>query len=185
MENTSRNNEATSAESATPLRLPKNRFDGTTGLRELMLLELQGLYFSEKLWVKAFPKIIKNASSFDLIETISQHAEATKKQIIRLEDIFEEFREKPLMQRSLAMEYLLEDIEQMIDATKFGIVRDAGIVLSLHKLEHWEIGVYSTLEIYAENLQLDNIQQWIQDSLNEEKVAQMRLAKIATSLRYY
>jgi len=185
MENAHKFPEQHSEENTPNLKQPKNRFDGATGLRELMLLELQALYFTEKMLVKAFPKMIKNACSFDLIETISQHAEVTKKQIIRIEDTFEQLTEKPIMQRCEAIETMLDEIEQIIEATKFGIVRDAGIVLSLHKIEHYEIAAYSILETYAENLREEQIQQWIHLSLNEEKIAQMRLSKIATTLRYY
>ncbi len=185
MENARKNPESSSEENTAHLRPSKNRFDGATGLRELMLLELQALYFTEKMLVKAFPKIIKNACTFELIETISQHADTTKKQIIRIEDSFEELTEKPIMQRCEAIENMLDEIEQIMDATKFGIVRDAGIVLSLHKIEHYEIAAYSILETYAENLREEQIQQWIHLSLNEEKIAQMKLAKIATTLRFY
>lgn len=185
MENARKNPEFSSEETTAHLKQTKNRFDGATGLRELMLLELQALYFTEKMLVKAFPRMIKNACSFELIEAISQHAEVTKKQIIRIEDTFDQLTEKPIMQRCEAIENMLDEIEQIIEASKFGIVRDAGIVLSLHKIEHYEIAAYSILETYAENLCEEQIQQWIHLSLNEEKIAQMRLAKIATTLRFY
>jgi hypothetical protein len=40
------------------------KFDGIIGLREVILNELQSLYYVEKALLKAFPKMIKNACSF-------------------------------------------------------------------------------------------------------------------------
>jgi ferritin-like metal-binding protein YciE len=161
------------------------KFDGASGLRDLLLMEMQSMYYIEKAVAKSFPKIIKNACSFELIEAITLHQEDTKKQIIRIEDSFAALNEEPLLQRCEAIECLLQEIDAMVDLTKFGLVRDAGLVLALHKIEHYEIASYSVLATYAENLKEVLIADWLAESLNEEKVAEMRLAKIANSIQFY
>jgi ferritin-like metal-binding protein YciE len=58
-------------------------------------------------------------------------------------------------------------------------------VLALQKIEHYEIAAYSILAIYAENLKEETTQLLLEESLNEEKIAELRLAKIATSIQFY
>jgi len=158
----------------------KPKHNGTLGFRDILLMELRTIYYTEKVLSKAFPKIIKNACSYELIEAITIHQEDTKNQIIRIEDIFAALNENPILQRCQAIDCLLQEIDDMVELTKFGSIRDAGIVLSLHKIEYYEIASYSILNSYAENLQEEHCAELLFKSLNEEKVAQMRLAKIAS-----
>lgn len=162
----------------------KPKFNGAIGLRELILNELKSLYYVEKALLKAFPKMIKNSCSFELIEAITIHFEETKTHVIRLEDIFLVLNENPILQRCLAIENLIQDIDTIIDETKFGSVRDAGIVLTLHKIEHYEIATYSILATFVENIDENSIAELLDLSLNEEKVTELRLEKIANSIRF-
>jgi ferritin-like metal-binding protein YciE len=163
----------------------KNRFDGESGLRDLLYNELKSLYYVEKTLSKVFPKLIKNSCSFELIEAITIHQEETKLQVIRLEDVFALLGENPILERCLTIESMLENIDTNIEDTKFGTVRDAGIVLGLHQIEHYEIATYGTLATFAENLNELKVAELLSETINEEKIAQLRLAKIANTIRYY
>lgn len=167
------------------VRPTKHRFDGESGLRDLFFNELKSLYYVEKALLKIFPKLIKNACSLELIEALTIHQEETKLQVIRLEDIFTLFNEEPILQRCTIIESMIENIDGYIEDTKFGTVRDAGLVLGLHRIENFEIAAYSTLAIYAENLNEFQIAAFLAETVNEEKIAQLRLAKIAHTIRYY
>ncbi|WP_298225160.1 DUF892 family protein [Flavobacterium sp.] len=165
-----------------PVRI---KFDGPTGLRDLLVQELKSMYYVEKAMLKAFPKMIKHACNYELIEAITIHLADTKKQVIRLEDTFMFLEEPPILYRSQAIECMLQEIDDIVELTKFGLVRDAGIILALHKIEHYEIATYTILSIYAETLKVYDIQILMAESLNEEKVAQMRLAKIAQTIQFH
>lgn len=160
------------------------KFDGIIGLREVILNELQSLYYVEKALLKAFPKMIKNACSFELIEAITLHFEETKQQVIRLEDAFLALNENPKLKRCQAIEQLINDVDCTIENTKFGAIRDAGILLSLQKIEHYEIATYSILSTYAESSNENAIAELLAISLNEEKVTELRLEKISNSIRF-
>ena len=167
------------------VRPTKQRFDGESGLRDLIYNELKSVYYLEKTLSKVFPKLIKNSCSFELIEAITIHQEETKLQIIRVEDVFSLLGEDPILERCLTIESMLENIETNIDDTKFGTVRDAGIVLGLQRIEYFEIATYATLATYAENLNELKVAELLSETINEEKVAQLRFAKIANTIRYY
>lgn len=162
----------------------KFKFSGTTQISELLLNEIKSLYYIEKALLKAFPKIIKNACSFELIEAITIHYEETKNHIIRLEDVFLCSNENPLLQRNHAIECLINEIDSVIDNTKFGNVRDAGIVLALSKIEHYEIATYNILSTYAATINENAIAELLAESLNEEKITELRLNKIADAIQF-
>jgi ferritin-like metal-binding protein YciE len=90
----------------------------------------------------------------------------------------------PTLQRCQAIEQLIQDVESTIENTKFGTIRDAGILLSLQKIEHYEIAAYSILSTYAESSNENAIAELLAISLNEEKVTELRLEKISNSIRF-
>jgi ferritin-like metal-binding protein YciE len=185
MENAKKNENDFSVRKENQIESIKPKFDGEAGLKDLLVQELQMMYYLEKTVSKSFPKIIKNSCNFELIEALYIHQKDTEKQLLRIEESFNLLQVKPILQRCVAIEAMVEELDEMIEITKFGIIRDAGIILSLHKIEHYEIASYSILTLYAENLKLDKIQTLLDLSLNEERVAQMRLAKIANTIRFY
>jgi ferritin-like metal-binding protein YciE len=185
MENAKKNENDFSVQKENQIESIKPKFDGEAGLNDLLVQELQMMYYLEKTVSKSFPKIIKNSCNFELIEALYIHQKDTEKQLLRIEESFNLLQVKPILQRCVAIEAMVEELDEMIEITKFGMIRDAGIILSLHKIEHYEIASYSILTLYAENLKLDKIQTLLDLSLNEEKVAQMRLAKIANTIRFY
>lgn len=160
------------------------KFDGIAGLREVILNELKSLYYVEKALLKAFPKMIKNACSFELIEALTLHFEETKLHVIRIEDSFLALNTHPTLHRCQAIEQLIQDVESTIENTKFGTIRDAGILLSLQKIEHYEIATYSILSTYAKNSDEHAIAELLAISLNDEKVTELRLEKISNSIRF-
>ncbi len=185
MENARKPTENEPASFENELRFIKPKFDGETGLRDLLLKELKSMYYVEKVVSKAFPKLIKNACNYELIEAISIHQEDTKNQISRIEIAFDSLHEIATFERCEAIEFMIAELDTIIDATKFGMIRDAGMILSLHKIEHYEIASYSILTVYAENLKENGLLELLEKSLNEEKIAQMRLAKIASTIQFY
>ncbi len=159
--------------------------DVELSLKDLLLSEIRSMYYIEKALLKTFPKMIKNACSFELIEALTFHQDVAKLQITRLEEIFLHLNEKPILERCKALEFIITELEEVIDKTKFGTVRDAGIVLKLHKIATFEVATYSLLTIFAENLHQNIIFDLLFKSLNEEKVIEMRLIKIANAIRFH
>jgi ferritin-like metal-binding protein YciE len=58
-------------------------------------------------------------------------------------------------------------------------LRDAGLIASAQKLEHYEIAAYGTVAALAGQLDLRNDQRMLHESLEEKKQADVRLTKLA------
>jgi ferritin-like metal-binding protein YciE len=151
------------------------------GLRELFVNELKDIYWAEKALTKAIPKMIKNASSEELIEALNGHLVETIEHVNRLEEVFASINQKSVAKKCEAMEGLIIEASEIMKSTEKGMVRDAGIILAGQKIEHYEIATYGTLCNFAKTLGEEEAASLLQETLNEEKEADEKLSEIAES----
>ena len=151
------------------------------GLRELFEDELKDIYWAEKALTKAIPKMIKNATSEELINALEEHLEVTKGHVARCEQVFELLGKPARAKKCEAMEGLTKEAEEIMESTAEGVVRDAGIISAAQKVEHYEIASYGTLCAFAKTLGEDEVADLLEQTLNEEKEADETLSGIAES----
>lgn len=168
----------TAAKSTTSKKVAPKK-DAAEGLRDLFVDGLKDIYWAEKALVKALPKMAKNATNTNLIAAINDHLEVTKNQITRLEQVFTSVGEKAAAVKCDAMAGLLEEANGILEETEPGAVRDAGIIAASQKVEHYEIATYGTLAAFAGTLGEKEAQQLLQETLAEEKEADVTLTKAA------
>lgn len=149
------------------------------GLRELFVDSLKDIYWAEKALTKALPKMAKNATTPNLVTAITEHLEVTKGHVTRLEEVFASIGEKATAKKCDAMEGLLKEGEGIIEETEPGAVRDAGIIAAAQKVEHYEIATYGTLAAFARTLDEDEAASLLEDTLAEEKEADVALTEAA------
>lgn len=159
----------------------KSKLEVAQGIRELFTDELKDIYWAEKALVKALPKMIKNASSDELILALTDHLEVTLMQVNRLEEVFVSIDVKPQAKKCEAIEGLIKEANEIMQNTNKGTVRDAGIILAGKKVEHYEIATYGALYSFAKILGEDDAASLLQETLNEEKEADEKLFEIAES----
>lgn len=149
-------------------------------LRKLFLDELKDIYWAEKHLTKALPKMKKHASSEALSNAISEHLETTKVHVERLEEIFSLLGEKAVAKKCDGMEGLTREGESVIEETDDGsATRDAGIIISAQKVEHYEISAYGSLRQLALTLGEEEVAGILEQTLSEEKEADQLLTGIA------
>lgn len=157
----------------------KPKSSAAEGLRELFIDELKDIVYAERLLLKALPKMAKNASSPKLVTAIEEHIGVTENQVKRLEQIFEMLGESNRGKKCEAMEGLVKEGESIVEETEIGPVRDAGIISASQKIEHYEIASYGTLAAFAKTLGQDEIAELLEQTLAEEKEADMLLTESA------
>jgi ferritin-like metal-binding protein YciE len=157
----------------------KAKSSAADGLRELFVDSLKDIYWAEKALTKALPKMAKNATSENLIATINDHLTVTQEQVTRLEQVFELIGEKASAKKCDAMEGLIKEGESIMEETQQGPVRDAGIISASQKIEHYEIATYGTLAAFAHTLGEDDALDLLQQTLDEEKEADILLTEVA------
>lgn len=161
---------------------PKERnAEAAEGLRKLFEEQLKDIYWAEKALTKAIPKMVKNATSEELVDALNDHLEETKGQVERLEKVFELLGKKAQAKKCEAMEGLLKEAEGIMEDNDEGPVRDAGIIAAGQKVEHYEIASYGTLASFATLLGEDEVAGLFEETLEEEKAADMKLTEVAVS----
>ena len=170
---------STTAKSKSKGETVKAKSSAAEGLRELFVDSLRDIYWAEKALTKALPKMAKNATSENLITAINDHLLVTQEQVSRLEQVFEIVGEKATAKKCEAMEGLIKEGESIMEDTQEGPVRDAGIVAASQKIEHYEIATYGTLAAFAQTLGEEEAFALLQQTLAEEKEADMLLTEAA------
>ena len=152
-----------------------------TGLRELFQDSLKDIYWAEKALTKAIPKMIKKATSEELIAALTDHLQVTQEQVTRLEDVFNTLGLKAQAKKCEAMEGLVKEAQEIMESTAEGVVRDAGIIAASQKVEHYEIATYGTLAAFAKILGETEAAEMLMQTLAEEKEADDKLSEVAES----
>lgn len=148
-------------------------------LMKLFEDELKDIYWAEKALTKSIPKLIKNASSQELIGALTDHLSETENQVKRLEQVFASLEKKAIGKKCHAMEGLIKEAGEIMASCDKGAMRDAGIISAGQKVEHYEIATYGTLRQFAETLGLSEAATLLEATLNEEKAADEKLSEVA------
>lgn len=149
-------------------------------LEDFFIDSLKDIYWAEKALTKALPKMAKAATSKELKKAFEQHLEVTQKQIGRLDKIFGQLGKKAQGKKCEAMAGLIEESESIISETKDDtFTRDAALIISAQKVEHYEIAAYGGLAQLAKTMNKKGIASALGTTLNEEKKTDELLTKIA------
>lgn len=150
-------------------------------LMKLFEDELKDIYWAEKALTKAIPKMIKNATSEELIEALTAHLTETEEHVSRVEQVFASLGKKAEAVKCEAMTGLIKEAEEIMEECETGSMCDAGIISAGQKVEHYEIATYGTLRQFAETLGLTEAVTLLEATLEEEKAADVKLTEVAVS----
>ena len=150
-------------------------------LEDLYTDLLKDLYSAEKQLVKALPKMAKNAQAPDLQKAFQEHLRQTEGQVNRIERIFSEMGGSPRGKKCVGMEGLVEEGNELLQEDVEPDVLDAGLIAAAQKVEHYEIAGYGTARAWAERLGYEKAARLLQETLEEESMANEKLTKIAES----
>jgi ferritin-like metal-binding protein YciE len=156
--------------------MPNSKF------HQLFVDELKDIYWAEKNLVKALGKMQKAATSTHLINAIMHHQEQTEGHVARLEHIFEIIGQTAKAKKCEAMEGLIAEGQEVVNDTAADTaVRDAGIIISSQKIEHYEIAAYGSLRTLANCMGHYEVARILEQTLDEEKETDSLLTLIAES----
>jgi ferritin-like metal-binding protein YciE len=147
---------------------------------ELFVDQLRDLYDAEQQLTKALPGVIEAVSADELRQALEHHLEVTHGHVERLERILSDLGETPTGKSCKGMEGLLEEGDEAVKNHSPGVLRDALIIAGAQRIEHYEISGYGTAKAWAEELDLEEAVDLLEDTLDEEAEADEKLSAIAT-----
>lgn len=151
-------------------------------LHELLVGGLRDIYYAEKMITQDLPRMAKKANSPELRKAFEKHLGETEQQIKRLERCFELLSMSARGKKCPAIEGLSEEGKEIMEEAKTPEVLDSGLIMSGHKVEHYEIGSYITLSGYAELLGYTEISSLLRENLAEEQKTAEALTALGEEL---
>ncbi len=167
------------APSQRPIHQPTK--ENMKNLQDLFEHELKDIYSAEKQLTEALPAMAKAATDSKLVQAFSVHLEETKKHLQRVEAICQELGVNPGNTKCDAMEGLIKEGEAMAKEDAPGDVKDAGLIASAQRVEHYEISAYGTAVRFAKELGHAKIAGELQKTLDQEYNADRTLGDLAES----
>ena len=150
-------------------------------LEDLLKDEIKDIYDAEKQLTKALPKLIKKATAEELKTALTSHLRETDEHIARLEQVFNLMQMPVRGKKCEGMQHLIAEGSEMIAECEEDGTRDALIIAAAQKCEHYEICSYGTLRVWANLLNHNDVGSIFEDTLEEEKSADLKLTNIAES----
>ena len=147
-------------------------------IAKLLEDQLKDLYSAENQLVKALPKMAKKASSKGLKTAFTSHLEETKQQVERLEEIGQTLDIKLSGKKCKAMEGLVEEGAEVLEAEGPGPVIDTALIAAAQRVEHYEISAYGSARALAEQLGHGEVVDLLQATLDEESAADEKLGSL-------
>jgi ferritin-like metal-binding protein YciE len=151
-------------------------------LQELYLEQLKDLYDAEHQIIKALPEMIDAATSSELKAALTEHLNVTKEQVTRLDQVFSGLGEKAKGEKCKGMDGVLKEGSDLVDHVEDDSVRDAAIIASAQRVEHYEMAGYGTARTYATLLEDEEAVSLLEQTLEEEKEADMKLTELARNI---
>jgi len=152
-------------------------------LRSLFVEQVKDLYDAEKRLTKAIPKLAKASTNEELSAALQEHLGETENHVSRLEQVFQLLEERPKAKPCEGMKGLIEEgDEHAKEDYDDDDLRDAMIIGSAQRVEHYEIAGYGTAIAHARLLDLDDVVELLEATLAEEKAADEKLTEIAENV---
>jgi ferritin-like metal-binding protein YciE len=150
-----------------------------TNFKDMYLAELQELVSAEGQLADALLRMAAAASHPALKRLLLHHRAETEIQNERLVTILRKHGASATAHTDQAMQALITETKKMLTILKADDLRDAGLIASAQKLEHYEIAAYGTAAALAGQLDLRDEQKMLHLSLEEERRADAMLTQLA------
>ena len=151
----------------------------TKTLEDLFVENLKDIYYAERKILKALPKMARGAQSEELKAAFKKHADETDIHVQRLEQVFEELGRPARGKTCPAIDGIIEEGEEVMEAFKGTPALDAGLIAAAQAVEHYEISRYGTLRRWAELLGMKEAVTLLDQTLEEESETDEALTGLA------
>lgn len=155
-----------------------------SGLKDLLITEMQDLLHAEGQLLKALPKMAQAANHPKLKEAFDKHLVQTQGQVERLQQAFQLLGADAKGKPCRAMQGLIEEGEETISEgkSKDEIAADLALITAAQKVEHYEIAGYGTVRTIARHIGAFDVAALLSHTLGEEEAADHLLTEVAKPL---
>ncbi len=143
---------------------------------------LKDLYYAERQILKALPDMIGSAQSQDLKDGLENHLQETEGQVGRLEQVFGIIGKQVQGKTCPAIDGILQEGAEGMKEYAGSQAVDSVIVAAGQAVEHYEMARYGTLCAWGSLLGYDAAVPLLEQTLEEEKMADEALSTVAENV---
>ncbi len=147
--------------------------------RQMYVSELQELRSVEDQLVQALPKMAQLVEHPELRQAIEEHLNETRSQRDRLDGLLRGHGADSREHQDSSMQAVVREAERWAKMVSDPDCRDAGVIASAQRVEHYEMAVYGPLAAWAKQLGFNEDERILHDILEEEKRADEKLTQLA------
>jgi ferritin-like metal-binding protein YciE len=148
--------------------------------QSLYTLQLRYLLSTENQIIKGLDSMIENTTDQQLQQAFQSHRQETETHVTRLQELIGEVNEGDVDDKKDPITTaLIGSGENIVSESDEGLVRDAGLLATAQKIEHYEIASYGSARDWAKILGLARHAEVLQKTLDEEKHADELLTQIS------
>ena len=151
-------------------------------LHDLYLKELRNLYDGEKRILKAMPRMIESCNASELRTALTGHFEESKTHVSRLEQVFRQHNGEPKAEICEGIKGILAEGVAILPHSENRDVRDAAMIATCQKVEHYEAAAYDCMANWARLLGHSDAVNIFEETLKEERGASEKLRDIGARL---
>jgi ferritin-like metal-binding protein YciE len=148
-------------------------------LNDLFEHEIADLHSAEEQLIEALPKMARAAGQKELREAFEHHLEETRDHVRRINEIRAQIGSQ-VSEPCKGMQGLIAEGQEIIAAGGESNVRDAALIIAAQRVEHYEIAAYGSARTLADEIDLGDARDLLDQTLDEESNADKLLTKIAT-----
>src|SRR6201996_8276703 len=148
-------------------------------LQALSTAQLRSLLSTENQLVKGLPDMIEHADDLHLKQAFQSHLQETEVHVSRLEQLIGDVRNDVDDKTDPILAAIAASGKNITKETDSGPIRDAGLIATAQKIEHYEIASYGSARDWALELGLTDHAETLQTTLEEEKHADRLLTQIS------
>jgi ferritin-like metal-binding protein YciE len=120
-----------------------------------------------------------SANDPQLKKAFEAHLEETRQHRQALEDLLKGHGASSREHTDQSMQAMIQEAQKWAGIVQEPKFRDAGLIASAQRVEHYEIAVYGTLATWAKQLGLDEDLSKVLNILKQEKAADEKLTSLA------
>jgi ferritin-like metal-binding protein YciE len=153
--------------------------DDFPSLQALYTAQLRYLLSTENQIVKGLTDMIEHADDVQLKQAFQSHLQESEVHVSRLKQLIGDVNDDVDDKKDPILTAIAGSGKNITNETDSGPIRDAGLIATAQKIEHYEIASYGSARNWAMQLGLADHAAILQATLDEEKHADQLLSKLS------
>ena len=148
-------------------------------LKALYTAQLRYLLSTENQIVKGLSDMVEHADDAQLKQAFQTHLQESEVHVSRLRELIGDVEDHVDDKKDPILTAIAGSAKNITKETDSGPIRDAGLIATAQKIEHYEIASYGSARDWAMQLGLRDHAATLQTTLDEEKHADQVLSQIS------